>query len=391
MTFPFPLRPLLVLSTVFYINFLARTVFAPLLPVIKIEFSLGHGEAGSLFLFVASGQCVGFLASGFVSSRLNHRLTVLLSVTAVGGVMLAMSQSLSVSRMYAWLFLVGAFEGLYFPSGIAILMELTSRQHWGKAMAIHELAPNLALVSAPLLVEALLIFAPWRGIVAILGVSALLMGVLFSMVGQGGRQKGTSPNPKAMRDILGDPSFWLIAAVLAFALGAADGLYAMLPLFLVHEVRFDRELANTIVGLSHLSGVIIIFSSGVITDRIGAKRATAVFSLAAGISTLMLGILHGSFITPTLVFLQAASIACLFPPVLVIASVNSPADLRNLTLSLLLIVSILFGGGAIPPAIGYLAEAVSFSFAICFLGVLVLMVLPLLVCLRAEFPIHEGK
>lgn len=389
--FSFSLRPLLVLSAVFYINFLARTVIAPLLPVIETEFGLGHGEAGSLFLFIASGQCVGFLASGFVSSLLNHRLTVLLSVTAVGGAMLAMSQSVSVSGMYAWLFLVGAFEGLYFPSGFAILTEVTSRQHWGKAMAIHELAPNLALVTAPLLAEALLIFLPWRGIIAILGVSAILMGVLFSMLGQGGRQKGTSPNPKAMQAILGNSSFWLIAAVFAFGLGAADGLYAMLPLFLVHEVRFDRESANTIVGLSHLSGVIIIFLSGVITDRIGAKRAAAVFSLTAGISTLMLGFLHGSIITPVLVFLQATFVACFFPPILVIASLNFPTRLRNLAVSLVLIVGILFGGGAIPPAIGYLAEAVSFSFGISFLGALVLAVLPLLGYLEAESPVREEK
>lgn len=389
LTSPFPLRPLLVLTTVFYISFLSRTVIAPLLPVIEAEFGLSHGEAGSLFVFIASGQCVGFLASGFVSSRLNYRLTVFFSAIAVGGAMLAMSHSSSVSGMYTWLFLVGVSEGLYFPSGIAIITELTSRQHWGKAMAIHEVAPNLALVTAPLLVEALLIAVPWRGIIGIVGVSAVLLGLLFLLSGQGGTQKGTSPNPKTMREILREPSFWIIATVIAFALGAADGLYAMLPLFLVNEIGFEREFANTIIGLSHVSGVIIIFFSGLITDRIGAKRAMALFAGTTGVLTLMLGFFHGSFVTPALVFLQATSIACFFPPALVIAALILPPRLRGLALSLVLIVAILFGEGVVPPGVGYLAEAVSFSFGICLIGVLVLGILPLLFFLRTDSHVRE--
>ena len=389
MTFPFPLKPILVLATVFYINFLSRNIFAPLLPVIEVKYGLGHGVAGTLFLFLAFGQCAGFLASGFVSSRLNHRLTVFLSAIGMGVVMLAMAQSASVSVMYIWLLLLGVSAGLYLPSGIAILTELTNQNHWGKVIAIHELAPNLGLVTAPLLVEVLLSVVTWHDIIVIIGVSQFLIGVLFLLIGQGGIQKGKSLNPKTMQTILKEPSFWIIATVFSLAVGAADGIYAMLPLYLVHEIRFERQLANTIVGCSHIFGVILVFFSGIITDRIGARRAMVSFSITTGILTLMLGIFRGSFITPILVFLQATSIVCLFPPTLVIASLNFPAHLRSLAFSLLFAVDVLFGAGMVPSCIGHIAEVLSFSFGISLIGILLLAATPMMFYLRSDSHAHE--
>jgi NNP family nitrate/nitrite transporter-like MFS transporter len=378
------LRSLIILTAAFYVNFLCRVVFAPLLPIIEVEFGLGHAQAGTVFLFIASGECFGFFLSGMVSSRLNHRLTVLLSLFALGGVMLTLSQIDAIPSMFALLFLLGMSAGLYLPSGISILTEVTLRDHWGRAMAIHEIAPNLALLTAPLLAEGLIPFLPWRDILSVLGVSAILMGSVFFFFGQGGHQKGTPPNPKALGNILNKRSFWLVATLLALGIGAADGVYAMLPLFLVHEIGFDREFANTVIGFAHISSVVLIFFSGLITDRIGAKRAIALFSVATGILTLLLATVHGSILTPVLVFLQAPAVACFFPPVLVIASSRFPDRSRNVVFSLLMIVAILFGGGILPPWIGYLAGAVSFPFGISFVGFLALGALPLLYCLRAE-------
>ncbi len=55
-----------------------------------------------------------------------------------------------------------------------------------------------------------------------------------------------------------------------------------------------------------------------------------------------------------------------------------PPGLRSLAVSMVTIIGSLFGAGAIPPAIGYLAEVSSFSFSLFLLGLLTLSVLPLL-------------
>ena len=388
LVFGFPLRPVLLLTAIFYLNFLSRVVIAPLLPIIEGEFGLGHTQAGSLFLFVAAGYCTGLFGSPFISSRLNHRRTILLASIAVGGVMLIVSRSASVSAMHSGLFAIGVSAGLYLPSGIAMLTDVVSKEHWGKTLAIHELAPNMAFVTTPLLVEVLLTYIPWRGIIAILGASSILIGFLFLLFGEGGRQKSETPNLETLKKILGNPSFWIMAAVFSQAVGGSLGVYTMLPVFLVDEVGMGRELANALVGSSRAFSVLILLLSGMITDRIGLKRATVAFLAIMGALTLMLGILHGRVITLVLVFLQPTAAVSIFPAGLAMVSLIFPSNLRSVAMSLVGIVGFLFGGGFIPQIIGYFAEVFSFSFSFFFVGVLVLATLPLLSYLRTSQDFH---
>jgi len=303
--------------------------------------------------------------------------------------MLAISRSTSISSIHAWLLLVGVCAGFYFPSGVATLTSLTGREHWGKALAVHEMAPNLAFVTAPLLVEALLRFVPWRGIVRLLGLSSIMMSILFLLFGPKGSQRGDAPNPRALQRILRNTSFWVMGVVFALSIGAELGLYSILPLFLVNEMGVEREWANALVGFSRVSGVLILFFSGPITDRIGHKRATIFFLAVVGTLTLMLGILTGRIITPTLIILQAASLPCFFPGALAFLSTIFPPRFRSLGVSLVLLVGVLIGLGAVPPGIGYFAERVSFSAGFSLLGVLLLAMVPAVFTLRTYSEVHQ--
>ena len=69
-------------------------------------------------------------------------------------------------------FALGFACGLYMPSAIATITSLIDRQHWGKAIAVHELAPNLAFFSAPFIAELFLTWLTWR---AALGAAALAL------------------------------------------------------------------------------------------------------------------------------------------------------------------------------------------------------------------------
>ena len=76
LTAPFPLLPVLFLTALFFLNFTARVILAPLLPVVKTELAIGHGTAGALFLFIQIGYAAGLLASGFLSAALTPRRTI---------------------------------------------------------------------------------------------------------------------------------------------------------------------------------------------------------------------------------------------------------------------------------------------------------------------------
>ena len=116
--------PLFLLVGIFYVNFICRVAIAPLLPVIKLDLGLGLTKASSLFLLMASGYCIGLFVSGFVTARLSHHRTILLSAGMMGIAMLALSQTASLGAIYLSLMIAGLAAGLYLPSGIAIITDL---------------------------------------------------------------------------------------------------------------------------------------------------------------------------------------------------------------------------------------------------------------------------
>jgi MFS transporter, NNP family, nitrate/nitrite transporter len=371
--FPFPVGAIAFLTGIFYLNFVSRVMLGPFLPLIEHELGLGHGAAGSLFFFIQIGYAAGLLGSGIVSGRFTHRRNIIISSIAVGIAMVGLSRSASLGEIRLWLALLGTAAGLYLPSGIAAITHLTSEAHWGKALAVHELAPNLGFVTAPLLAEALLGAISWRGVLAAVGCGGILLGGCFALWGHAGDLRGEPPRLQNVARVARDPSLWVMALLLTVGIGSGLGLYSMLPLFLVNEVKMGWAAANTITGLSRLSCLAVLFVAGWLTDRIGDRRALLLCLTTTGALTLCLGLFPGPTLTPALIFVQAAAAALFFPPAFAAVSRLVPPQIRNLAVSVVVAAASILGSGGVPAGIGYLAEVVSFSFAFTLLGALALL------------------
>jgi NNP family nitrate/nitrite transporter-like MFS transporter len=345
---------LLYLTGIFYLNFLARIVLSPLMSMIESDLYIGHGEAGSLFFCISLGFFPGLLCSGVASSRLTHRWTIVLSSVAVGGALLAVSLSHTLWWIRSALVLTGLSAGLYLPSGIASLTDMVHSKDWGKAIAVHELAPILAFISAPLLAEGLMIWFSWRGVLAVLGGTAIVTGGAFAYFGRGGAFLGETPSPRNLRALVTIPSFWIMVVLFSMGIGASLGVYTMLPLYLVAEEGLGRGWANTLVGLSRIAALVVIFLAGWATDRLGPRRALGGAFLATGMATILLGLLHGVRILPAL-FLQIG-----------------PAQVRNVAVSLVVPMAYLIGAGAIPAGIGILGDHGYFSLGFMLVGLLLI-------------------
>jgi len=361
---------LLLLTLLFFVNFMARIVQAPLMPAIERALDITHAEAGSLFFILSAGYFITLMGSGFVSARLTHRRTMILSIACVGMALLATAASEGLLGIRVGLFLIGLSTGLYLPSAIAAITEFVSPRHWGKAIAIHEAAPNLAFVLAPLFAEAWLSFYAWKTALACLGVGALLAGGIFQVFGRVGSFAGEAPNFRSIGTLVRRPSYWLM--ILLFGLGIAGslGLYTMLPLFLVNAHGLERDFANTLVALSRIPGVLAAFGSGWVTDRIGPRR-TMVFILASnGLVTVALGAAPLSWL-PVLVFIQPALAVCFFPAGFSAISLIAPAGARNIAVSMVTPFAFMIGAGAIPALIGWASDLHSFSLGFLLVGGLI--------------------
>jgi NNP family nitrate/nitrite transporter-like MFS transporter len=180
-----------------------------------------------------------------------------------------------------------------------------------------------------------------------------------------------------MRKVVQSPSFWIMVAVFTTSIGASIGVYSLMPLFLVSGAGFDRGWANTLIGLSRVCATVVLFSSGIIADRFGPKKAMIFFLATTGLFTLLMGFSKNSVCTVVLAFLQASSGACIFPVAFTILSHIFPAQFRGAAVSLVFFISYPLAAGVIPSAIGYWAEAFSFSSGFCLLGLFFLLLLPL--------------
>ena len=174
------LGPVFFFAVIFLINLHRRIILSPLLPTIERELAISHGQAGFFFFLISGGYVIGLLVSGFLASRSSHQLTIVISIAGVGVAILIRRLSTSLWLMRCGLFGFGFAAGLYIPSAIATITSLVDERHWGKAIAVHELAPNVAFFVGPFIAELFLGWATWRAALSFLGTLSIAASVAFS-------------------------------------------------------------------------------------------------------------------------------------------------------------------------------------------------------------------
>ncbi len=353
-------------------NVLSRVIFSPLLLTIEADLHLSHTQASSFFMLIATGLSLTMFFSGFLSSKLTHRLVIVLSAVLCGASLIAVSFSLSLLGIRISLFFLGMGAGLYLPSGMATVNSLVVPRDLGKAMASHELGPTLAFAAGPIFVGLLLKYSSWRSILIIIGLTNLLMAFLFVFFGRGGDFAGVKPNLKNLRSILAHPNFWIMAAIFGIAVGAEQGVYALLPTYLVSEKGLEYVSANTIFGLSRISVIFTTVISGFFVDRFGIKKSMFVIVMSSGILTAFLGLTSGVSLL-LVIFLQPVMVTCFFPAGLVALSRIGSKQFINVIVAMIIPISYLFGAGVVPSLLGILGENGSFAIGFNFLGAMVLL------------------
>ena len=363
--------PIIFITLIFFLTFVARVLISPLMPEIEKSLNINHAQSGSLFLFMSVGYFFALIGSGYISARIFHRNTIIASALGVGFALCAISISSGFWGLIGSVFFLGFAAGLYLPSGITTLTDMVKPNQWGKAIAIHEIAPNLGFVAAPLIAEMMLIYFSWRVIPFLMGIFTILVGFLFLFRAKGGDFPGKPPCMDAFREIFFLRDFWIMVVLFGLAISSTLGIYAMLPLYLVSGMEISRNLANTLVAVSRLLGLLSALGSGWAADRFGPRRTIMVMLALTGISTILMGILSGPKVVAGLVFIQAILATCYFPAGFAVLSSIGPPGFRNISISFTIPIAFVFGGGVVPSIIGMSGDAGSFSTGVIFIGILI--------------------
>ncbi len=365
-----PLVSLLLLTGIFYLNFCSRIILAPLLPQLEQDLHLSHGAAGAFFLIMSCGYFLSLLGSGFVSSRLNHKVTIITSMVAVSVSLALVGMATDLLLTRVGFFLLGLAAGLYLPSAIATISDLFRADRWGRAFGLHELAPNLAFLTAPLITAWLLPLITWHQILYILTTTGLLMALIYAILGRGSHLHGAPPELNRCRSLMGQRDFWILVLLFAMGITGTVGVYSILPTFLVSEHGMTKYQASMLVGMSRITTLVTALLGGILADRFGNRRTMASVLLLTGTTTACLG-LSATALVSLWVWLQPVLAVCFFPPAFAMLSRIGSAETRNVVISLAIPLSFVLGGGLIPAAIGRLADYGHFHLALTLTGVFI--------------------
>ena len=363
---------ILFLTLLFFLTFISRFIFAPLMPAMSSELGLSHSQAGSIFLFGSMGVFIGSLSAGFVASRIQHKGTIALSLIGAACALLLFTLLTSLWALRGAVLMLGLMAGMNLPSNVATITALVSRQDWGKALAVQQMAPPLSLILGPMLTVFLLNWFSWRAPMVVIAIAGIAAAVILIRFGTIGKFPGDAPDLSLARTILSGRSFWIMIILFALGMGGQVGIYAMMPLYLIAERGMPEASANMLIGLSQVSALFMTFFAGWVTDRIGEKRAIFIFLLASGLVTLLLGGVSG-FWLKVVVFLQPALIVCYFPPgFAALARIVQP-NLRSLATAWVTPCAIVLGGGLFPLLLGYMGQTMTFASGIVLAGGIIIV------------------
>lgn len=359
---------LLMLTSIFFLTFIARVIFSPLLPEIEKSLGIDHGAAGSLFLFISIGYFVSILLSSKVSEIVGHKNTIVLSVFSCGVMLILIGTFESLAAIRLGLFFLGYGAGLYLQSGLATILALVPPSYVARGMSVHELAPNLGFVVAPLVCTTILLYYSYHVVLYSLGTLLICVAGIYLVRGYNGAVQTKGMDRKSMGNVLKMGPFWQMVVLLALAICSTLGLYSMLPLYLITEHGMEKEAANTLVAFSRISSVFMPLVGGWMGDRIGNGKVLRYILFTAGMLTIPMGLLSG---IPLLVFvvLQPMVAVCFFPSAFAVLSHLGGSEARGTAVALCVPLAFLLGGGVIPMCIGFMGDSFSLAVGFCVVGV----------------------
>lgn len=352
-----------------FLNFSARVIPSPVLPLIENELMLSHAKAGALFTLLHAGYAFSLFIGGSLAPRVGYKRIIIGGFICSSATLFTIQYAHSYGQLALLFLFIGLGCGAYLPSIVPMITETFPRKHWGKAIGIHDSGASLSIFSIPIYAAIGLRMFSWRTLFLFLGFVSVVGVVLFWIVSEEPHREGAAGKVAPM-EILKKRALWPMMLLWAFAGACCLGIYSIIPLFLVHERAVSLDLANTIFGISRLGGIIISVVAGYFVDRLGIRPMLFWTLLLTGFSTMGVATARLFHLLVGILFFQATVVLGFFPVGLAaISKLTSPSE-RSMATGITIGVGIIIGVGVTPYLLGAIADRADFQTGILLLGIL---------------------
>lgn len=345
---------LLLIIAVFF-SMAGRAIFPPLMPYLQEELVISLTTVGTLFLLSSISFSLVMVFSGFLTAWIGHGNTVVAALVfiLVGLVISASAENAMI--LAVGMIFIGAGGGTYAPSGIAIINNKISIEKRSTAFSIHEIGPNAAILLAPLIVLTSVPLLGWRGVLLLIALLTGLASIAFYIWGTPKSGVGAKPNLSTIGTILRLPQAYVGMSIFSTSLAGLHGLYSILPAYLVEHSSMSAEYVNSLVTLSRVISVFVLFLAGLIIKTMGKRNTIIMVLLFTGMLTGLISVAEGRMLEIVVVF-QPALIAVMFPAQLSCLAEIGEKWYQNVTSAVVITVGMIVGAGVVPVLVGVLGD-----------------------------------
>ena len=253
---------------------------AALYPIIYLavsaEFAVG---AESIAILATVGSiATGLIQVGFgaLTRRFSHRVLIGSGAIMLGATTAAQAVVPSFGPFAATNIISKLGGAPQHPVGNALLTEQFPRHRWGTAISAHIAGGNVGTVLAGVVATGLVAALGWRETTVVIGLPAVLMGVLIFGLIRSDANVDVDDQPTvraAYRQVFGDRDLrWLfLSSILGGGARGLGVLNVFVPLYLVKVVGVDEGMLGAMYAVLLIMSVPGPLVAGWLSDRIGRK------------------------------------------------------------------------------------------------------------------------
>jgi MFS transporter, NNP family, nitrate/nitrite transporter len=374
---------LLFLSSLWFLNFVCRTILSPVLPLIEDEFMISHAKASSIFILLSVGYGISIFFSGLLSGIFGYRKSIVLSLLVTALIFFLIPFVKVFAALYVFTFIIGMATGIYMPAVIPLITSYYDEKIWGKTIAIHDSAASLGVFAVPFIAIFLLRFFQWRWVLGVMGFVFLIIAIIFYLLVH--ELKVARVTGNVFSKFFKRRALWVLSIIWVFAASTSTGIFYIIPLFLTKELYLDIGYANTIFGISRLGGFVMAIISGFLLNRFSIRSVMVSILIISGVSTAFVAFVGVQYIGIAL-FFQASFVYGFFPVGIVAISRIFDLNIRGLATGFIFGFGVVFGWGVTPYVLGLSGDHLSFRFGILLLSLATLLSSSLVFLLKELCP-----
>ncbi|MCY4488103.1 MAG: MFS transporter [Deltaproteobacteria bacterium] len=253
-------------------------LFPLILEPLKVALRLSYVQVGALTTMRELTTGLVNLPAGLLGDRLARHRTAILSSALLAMGLAYFIFGMASTYLYALVAagLVGAGIALWHPTAMA---SLSSRfpEHRATAFAVHGMGATVGDTLTPVVVGLLFVLYPWRPIMALQLVLAVLVGIplWLGLRGvfrtQAAASGGGGGQAAAVGEFLRNPAF--LGMALANGLMNTGRVLVMtfFPLYVIETLGYSYTGVGTYYALLHVMGTVSQPFLGYLSDRLGRK------------------------------------------------------------------------------------------------------------------------